>query len=91
VIVRNGAKRLKSAGRQESKAERHASFLSTGPGDRSAFSVMFGLGQRGLGLFVMKVLEGLRAIEPGTIVPVGELGLPVAGTKGLLLVFWKST
>ncbi len=39
----------------------------------------------------MKVLEGLKAIEPGTAVPVAELGLPVTGTKGLLLVFWKST
>jgi hypothetical protein len=39
----------------------------------------------------MKVLEGLKAIDPGTTVPVAELGLPVAGTKGLLLVFWKST
>jgi hypothetical protein len=39
----------------------------------------------------MKVLEGLKAIEPGTTVPVAELGLPVTGTKGLLLVFWKST
>jgi hypothetical protein len=40
---------------------------------------------------VMKVLDGLRAIEPGTTVPVGELGLPAAGSNGLLLVFWKST
>jgi hypothetical protein len=39
----------------------------------------------------MKVLEGLKAIEPGTSVPVAELGLPVTGSKGLLLVFWKST
>jgi hypothetical protein len=39
----------------------------------------------------MKVLEGLKAIEPGSTVPVAELGLPVAGAKGLLLVFWKST
>jgi hypothetical protein len=39
----------------------------------------------------MKVLEGLKAIEPGTAVPLAELGLPVTGTKGLLLVFWKST
>jgi hypothetical protein len=41
--------------------------------------------------YAMKVLEGLKAVEPGTSVPVGELALPVAGTKGLLLVFWKST
>jgi hypothetical protein len=40
----------------------------------------------------MKVLEGLKAIEPGAMVPVAELGLPVGvGEKGLLLVFWKST
>ena len=39
----------------------------------------------------MKVLEGLKAIEPGSEVPVAELGLPVSGASGLLLVFWKST
>jgi hypothetical protein len=39
----------------------------------------------------MKVLEGLKAIEPGAMVPVAELGPPVGGEKGLLLVFWKST
>jgi hypothetical protein len=39
----------------------------------------------------MKVLEGLKAIEPASSVSVRELGLPVTGTKGLLLVFWKST
>lgn len=39
----------------------------------------------------MKVLEGLKAVEPGTTVPVSELGLPVTGATGLLLVFWKST
>jgi hypothetical protein len=39
----------------------------------------------------VKVLEGLKAIESGTAVPVAELGLPVTGDKGLLLVFWKST
>ena len=39
----------------------------------------------------MKVLEGLKAVEPGTAVPVAELGLPVVGATGLLLVFWKST
>jgi hypothetical protein len=40
----------------------------------------------------MKVLEGLSAgIEPGTLVPVAELGLPAKGTSGLLLVFWKAT
>jgi hypothetical protein len=40
---------------------------------------------------MMKVLEGLKAIEPGTVVPLAELGLPVSGENGLLLVFWKST
>jgi hypothetical protein len=30
----------------------------------------------------MKVLEGLKALEPGSSVPVGELGLPVTGAKG---------
>jgi hypothetical protein len=39
----------------------------------------------------MKVFDGLRAIEPGSTVPVAALGLPVSGAKGLLLVFWKST
>jgi hypothetical protein len=39
----------------------------------------------------MKVLEGLKAIEPGSTIPVAELGLPVDGANGLLLVFWKST
>ena len=39
----------------------------------------------------MKVLEGLKAIESGAMVPMAELGLPVSGEKGLLLVFWKST
>jgi hypothetical protein len=39
----------------------------------------------------MKVIEGLKAIEPGSEVPVADLGLPVTGSNGLLLVFWKST
>lgn len=39
----------------------------------------------------MKVIEGLKAIEPGSEVPVADLGLPVTGKNGLLLVFWKST
>jgi hypothetical protein len=39
----------------------------------------------------MKVLEGLKAIEPGSTVPLADLGLPVMGANGLLLVFWKST
>jgi hypothetical protein len=46
---------------------------------------------RGAILVPVKVLEGLKAIEPGSSVPIGELGLPVTGVKGLLLVFWKST
>jgi hypothetical protein len=39
----------------------------------------------------MKVIEGLKAIEPGSAVPVAELGLPGSGENGLLLVFWKAT
>ncbi len=40
----------------------------------------------------MKVLEGLSGgVEPGSSVPLAELGLPVIGTNGVLLVFWKST
>jgi len=40
----------------------------------------------------MKVLEGLAGgVAPGTPLSVAELGLPVKGTSGLLLVFWKST
>jgi hypothetical protein len=40
----------------------------------------------------MKVLEGLSGgIEPGSTLSVAELGLPVNGTNGVLLVFWKST
>jgi hypothetical protein len=39
----------------------------------------------------MKVLDGLTAVAPGDTVSVAELGLPVAGGRGLLLVFWKST
>jgi hypothetical protein len=40
----------------------------------------------------MKVLEGLSGgIEPGSTLPVAGLGLPVTGTHGVLLVFWKST
>jgi hypothetical protein len=39
----------------------------------------------------MKVIEGLKGVEPGSSVPVAELGLPVSGRNGLLLVFWKST
>jgi hypothetical protein len=39
----------------------------------------------------MKVFEGLTGIGPGEMVSVTELGLPVTGRNGLLLVFWKST
>ncbi len=40
----------------------------------------------------MKVVEGLSGgVEPGAHVSVTELGLPVAGTRGVLLVFWKAT
>ena len=40
----------------------------------------------------MKVVEGLsKGVEAGSTVAVAELGLPVKGTNGLLLVFWKST
>lgn len=40
----------------------------------------------------MKVLDGLSgSIEPGSTLSVAELGLPVYGTNGVLLVFWKST
>jgi hypothetical protein len=40
----------------------------------------------------MKVIDGLSGgIEPGQAVAVAELSLPVTGTNGLLLVFWKST
>ena len=28
-------------------------------------------------------------VEPGSAVPVAELGLPVEGRKGFLVVFWK--
>jgi hypothetical protein len=40
----------------------------------------------------MKVVEGLSGgIEPGATVSLTALGLPVKGTGGVLLVFWKST
>lgn len=39
----------------------------------------------------MKVVEGLSGIEPGTTVAFAEIGLPVKGAGGVLLVFWKST
>ena len=40
----------------------------------------------------LKVFEGLaRGVEPGSTISLAELGLPVSGTRGALLVFWKST
>jgi hypothetical protein len=40
----------------------------------------------------MKVVDGLSGgIEPGSVLSVADLGLPVGGTNGALLVFWKST
>jgi hypothetical protein len=46
----------------------------------------------GEGFPKMKVVEGLSGgIEPGTTVSLAALGLPVKGTGGVLLVFWKST
>lgn len=40
----------------------------------------------------LKVFDGLSGgIEPATPVSVADLGLPVDGTSGVLLVFWKST
>lgn len=38
----------------------------------------------------MKVLEKpSKGISEGARLAVGELGLPVHGTDGLLIVFWK--
>jgi len=38
----------------------------------------------------MKVLkEASKGVSQGTTVALGELGLPVKGTDGLLIVFWK--
>ena len=38
----------------------------------------------------MKVLkETSKGVSKGAQVAVGELGLPVNGTDGLLIVFWK--
>jgi len=39
----------------------------------------------------MKVLdESGHGVEPGTKVDLQAYGLPVNGTNGLLIVFWKS-
>ena len=40
---------------------------------------------------LMKVFDGLTAVAPGETLSVVELGLPVSGRHGVLLVFWKST
>ena len=38
----------------------------------------------------MKVLkEACKGVSQGTTVMLEELGLPVKGTDGLLIVFWK--
>ena len=38
----------------------------------------------------MKVLEeASKGVSQGTTITLGELGLPVKGTDGLLIVFWK--
>jgi hypothetical protein len=40
----------------------------------------------------VRVIEGLSGgIEPGTVLPLAELGLPLRASGGVLLVFWKST
>jgi hypothetical protein len=38
----------------------------------------------------MRVLkDASRGVSEGTTISPGELGLPVGGTGGLLIVFWK--
>ena len=38
----------------------------------------------------MKVLDDApKGVSPGTRLAVQDLGLPVTGTDGLLIVFWK--
>ena len=38
----------------------------------------------------MRVLkEASKGVSEGTLVALGEMGLPVEGTGGLLIVFWK--
>jgi hypothetical protein len=40
----------------------------------------------------MKVVEGLTGgVAPGSSLLLAGLGLPVNGTSGVLLVFWKAT
>ena len=38
----------------------------------------------------MKVLDGGSGVATGTTMPLGDLGLPVRGEDGLLIVFWKA-
>ncbi len=41
--------------------------------------------------YIMKVLdESGQGVEPGTKINLADYGLPVNGTNGLLIVFWKS-
>lgn len=38
----------------------------------------------------MKVLKKAgKGVSQGTTITLGELGLPVKGTDGVLIVFWK--
>ncbi len=38
----------------------------------------------------MKVLEeSCKGVAPGDAIALDELGVPVKGTNGLLIVFWK--
>lgn len=40
----------------------------------------------------LKVFEGLSGgVQPGSSLSLADLGLPVQGTGGVLLVFWKAT
>ena len=39
----------------------------------------------------MKVLdEASKGVTEGAVVPLDALGLPINGTGGVLLVFWKA-
>lgn len=39
----------------------------------------------------MKVLDGVfKGVAPGDTISLSEVGLPVNGTHGLLIVFWKA-
>jgi hypothetical protein len=38
----------------------------------------------------MKVLDGaFKGLQAGSRIAVGDLGLPVTGEHGVLVVFWK--